>query len=475
MKVRFKRITGLQKRWLTNNVSIMIVLVILAVLLFSLSMGVYYYTNVSSGLEAKAKTTTDFFGNYISQNYNDYFQSCIKFAKSFEEGDKLELQFISARGKLVASSYGLWTGQITKTTDILQAIETRQIAVFTGTNPETGERIMAVSSPMIYTNGEVIGVLRYVTSLRNVDRQIILVSMIAVLVGVLFVTVVLLSSSYFIRSIIDPVTEITATAKRISSGSYGSQIQKKFDDEIGELVDTINDMSMKISQSEKMQTEFISSVSHELRTPLTAISGWGETLLSGDTLDPQETRRGMLIILRETRRLTDMVEDLLEFTRIQDGRFTLNVQTCDIRTEFEDTVFMYGNRLRQEGIALEYLDNDDDIPEIPCDASRLRQVFLNILDNAAKHGGEGKRITAAMTFEEGNVVVRIRDFGSGIPEDELPHVKLKFYKGSSKVRGSGIGLAVCEEIVTMHGGSLTLENAEDGGTLVTITIPSGEE
>ncbi len=475
MKVRLKKITGIQKRWLVNNVSIMVALVIVAVLVFSLSIAVYYYSNVSSGLEAKAKTTTDFFGNYISQSYNDYFQSCIKFAQSFEESDVLELQFITARGKLVASSYGPWTGEITRTKDITAALETRGSAVFRGENPETGERIMAVSSPMIYSNGEVIGVLRYVTSLKNVDQQIFVVTLIAVIAGFLFVLVVLMSSGYFIRSIIEPVAEITATAKRIAAGSYGSQIQKKFDDEIGELADTINDMSVKISQSEKTQAEFISSVSHELRTPLTAISGWGETLLSGDAVNPEETRRGMLIILRETRRLTDMVEDLLEFTRMQDGRFTLNVANCDIRTEFEDTVFMYGSRLRQEGIKLEYLENDDDIPEIPCDASRLRQVFLNILDNAAKHGGEGKRITAAMTLEDGNVVVRIRDFGPGIPEDELPHVKLKFYKGSSKVRGSGIGLAVCEEIVTMHGGTMTLENAEGGGTLVTISIPSGEE
>lgn len=105
----------------------------------------------------------------------------------------------------------------------------------------------------------------------------------------------------------------------------------------------------------------------------------------------------------------------------------------------------------------------------------MRQVFLNILDNAAKHGGEGKKITASIHHESGQVVVRIRDFGPGIPEDELPHVKMKFYKGSSKARGNGIGLAVCEEIVTMHGGSLTLENAPGGGTLVTISLPSGEE
>lgn len=215
-------------------------------------------------------------------------------------------------------------------------------------------------------------------------------------------------------------------------------------------------------------------MSHELRTPLTAISGWGETLLTSENLDA-ETRRGVVIIAREAKRLTGMVEELLEFTRMQDGRFTLHVETADILAEFEDTVFMYGNRLRQEGICLHYDGCDEDIPEIPCDVARMRQVFLNILDNAAKHGGEGKRIDASIAHEGSFVVIRMRDYGPGIPEEELPHVKLKFYKGSSKARGSGIGLAVCEEIVTMHGGTLTLENAEGGGTLVTISIPTGEE
>ena len=112
-----------------------------------------------------------------------------------------------------------------------------------------------------------------------------------------------------------------------------------------------------------------------------------------------------------------------------------------------------------------------DIPDIPCDPERLRQVFLNILDNAAKHGKDGKRIDASIVHENSKIIIRIRDYGPGIPEDELPLVKKKFYKGSSKARGSGIGLAVCDEIVLMHNGVLTLENADGGGTLVTIELP----
>lgn len=469
----WRKIGGIQRRWLLNIVSWVVLLAVVCVVFGSVAFASYSYSNMRYGMEAKAKASADFFKNYINLSYNEYYQSCVTFTQTFEDKNIMELQFISPDGAIVVSSYSQWAGQRPGTPEIVQAVEGQELAVFTGRSPQTGERIMAVSTPVTYTNGEIIGVLRYVTSLRNVDQQIALVVLLAVLLGLMIIILVVLSNRFFVRTILDPVLDITATAKRIAAGSYGIQIQKKYDDEIGELVETINDMSNKISQNGQMQTEFVSSVSHELRTPLTAITGWGETLLSAEQMDPVETRRGMLIILRESRRLTRLVEELLEFTRIQDGRFTLNVQICDILAEFEDAVFMYGSRLRQEGIELRYIETTDEIPEIPCDAARLRQVFLNILDNAAKHGGDGKRITASMNLEGEQIAIRIRDFGSGIPADELPHVKMKFYKGSSKARGSGIGLAVCDEIVTMHGGSLELENAEGGGTLVTILLPVG--
>ena len=267
-----------------------------------------------------------------------------------------------------------------------------------------------------------------------------------------------------------PIQQITEKAKRIAAGSYGIQIQNQYDNEIGELTEVINELSAKIGQNEKLQAEFISQLSHELRTPLTVINGWSETLLADETMDA-DTRQGLKIISGEAKRLTDMVVELLDFTRMQDGRMTLTVEMADIRAEFEDTVFLYGSGATQDGIRLHCEENDEEIPEIPCDGKRLRQVFLNILDNAAKHGGSGGKIDASIGCDGENVIVRIRDYGPGIPEDELPLVKKKFYKGSSSVRGTGIGLAVCDEIVELHGGTLTLENAVGGGTLVTVTLP----
>ena len=352
-------------------------------------------------------------------------------------------------------------------------MSTRGIRTYLGKNDATGERILAVSSPIIYRSGEVVGVLRFLTSTRLLERQILRVGLYCLLVLAAVTAVMLLSSNYYLSTILTPVEQITQKAKRIAGGTYGIQIEVKNHDEIGELAQAINDLSAQISQNEKMQTEFISSLSHELRTPLTAITGWSETLLGSDALDC-ETSRGMKIILREAKRLTEMVVDLLDFTKMQDGRMTLTIDPTDIRGEFEDTVYMYGSRLAQEGIALELVENDEDIPEIPCDGKRMRQVFLNLLDNAAKHGGDGKRIEASIHFDGRDVLVYIRDFGQGIPEDELSLVKKKFYRGSSKTRGTGIGLAVCDEIVQMHGGELTLENAPGGGVLVTVSLPAAQ-
>ena len=461
---------GLRRRLLLNTVGVVCALGLVCVILVTMAFSAYYYTGLTSDLKYRAQTTTAFFEEYLNQSYKAYYQACIDYARTFEYKNTIELQFINIDGRIVASSYGEWPGPSPETTDISNAIANRKIESFVDKDPITGERIIAVSSPMVYSSGEIIGVMRYVTSTKLLDRQIMTISGLSLVALAVVLLIVLFSSNYYIRTILHPVDEIIEKAKRIANGSYGIQIQTKYDDEIGELSDTINEMSVQINQNEIIQREFISSLSHELRTPLTAIAGWSETILAEDTLDP-ETVRGMKIISRETKRLTEMVVELLDFTRIQDGRMTLNIQQVDIRAEFEDTVFMYSSRLSQDDITLAYLDNDADIPEIPCDPERMRQVFLNILDNAAKHGGEGKRIEASMAMEGDMIVVRIRDFGPGIPEDEIPLVKKKFYKGSSKARGTGIGLAVCDEIVDMHGGTLTLENAQGGGTLVTVCLP----
>ena len=328
---------------------------------------------------------------------------------------------------------------------------------------------MSVCAPLLLDD-QVVGAMRYVTSMSAVQRELLITVAIAVGLLAACTAMVYVSNMVFINNVVEPVAEVTETAKRIAGGSYGTQMENPYRDEIGQLIDAINNMSSQISKSERIKSEFISSVSHELRTPLTAINGWGETLLE-DT-DPQQPKRGVGIILKESRRLTNMVEELLDFSKMEDGRFTLRIEQVDLQAEFEDTIYTYMELFKQEAIALHYESSDELFAPIPADPERLKQVFCNVLDNAAKHGGAGRRIDTAVTGDGSHIVITVRDYGPGIPEAELPFVKQKFYKGSSKARGSGIGLAVCDEIIRLHEGTFEIDNAEGGGCVVTITLPA---
>ena len=473
-KLKSLQLRGLRQRWIFNTVMPVFILVLLIVVLFSTGVSSYYYGTIRKGLETRAQAMANSFNEYFMDNgYMGFYPKAVQAADSFEDKNSIELQFINSSGRIQVSTSGLTAGTSPGTSDITQAIETAEMAPFQGRDPETGENIMAVSHPLVF-HGNVVGVMRLVTSLRLVSRQVMLAVLAICLIALLCMALVIISNLLFINNVVEPVAVVSEAAKRIAAGGYGFQIEKKYTDELGELVDNINDMSRQIGQNEKMKSEFISSVSHELRTPLTAINGWGETILEDPTGDPVQMRRGIRIILNESRRLSTMVEDLLEFSKMEDGRFTLRIEQVDLQAEFEDAIFTYRELFRQEGIELHYKAGDEETAPIPGDPERLKQVFCNVLDNAAKHGGSGRRIDASIAREGGEQVIRIRDYGPGVPEEELPYVKQKFYKGSSKARGSGIGLAVCDEIVKLHGGTFEIGNAEGGGAIVTIRLPAGK-
>ena len=468
------RIRGLRMRWLVNTVAPVLVLLVLLVLVFSAGISSYYYSSMQKGLESRAQALAGAFNEYFMDNgYAEFYQMAVHSADTFEDRGQIELQFINSTGRIQVTTSGLTTGTSPGTSDIAQAVELNDIAPYQGRDPDTGEQILAVSAPLEY-NGKVVAVIRFVTSLRLANQQILIAVLVCLLIACLCMAMVVISNLLFINNVVEPVAIVTDAAKRISAGSYGFQIENKYTDELGELVDNINNMSLTISQNEKMKSEFISSVSHELRTPLTAINGWGETILEDTTNDPVQMRRGIRIILNESRRLSTMVEELLEFSKMEDGRFTLRMEEVDLQAEFEDAIFTYRELFRQEGIELNYDGGDEDLPLIPGDPERLKQVFCNVLDNAAKHGGSGKRIDASICRGDGCQILRVRDYGPGIPEAELPFIKQKFYKGSSKARGSGIGLAVCDEIIALHNGTFSIRNAEGGGAEVVISLPEKE-
>jgi signal transduction histidine kinase len=334
---------------------------------------------------------------------------------------------------------------------------------------------MAVTRLITDNDGAQIGAIRVMTTLNEVDNQIGTLILIIAVAFALVMVIIIFSNRFFIRSIITPVKEINEATKLIAQGNMDVRIEKQYNDEIGDLADCINTMATEIAAADKMKNDFISTISHELRTPLTSIKGWGETLTLGneDNVDPL-TRKGLQVIVSEAGRLEGFVEELLDFSRLQSGRMKLRLVKTDILAELEETLFTFRERAVREGY-----DVRESVPEIPsianADPNRLKQVFMNILDNALKYSRPGSKIFVKAEFikkdDKDFVQIAIADQGCGISKEDLPHVKDKFYKANVSVRGSGIGLAVTNEIVTLHNGYLDIDSEKDKGTLVTIQLP----
>ena len=294
-------------------------------------------------------------------------------------------------------------------------------------------------------------------------------------IAVLLITLII--CSFTVQKMVDPLKSMCSFAHRFARGEVDVRITdyKNRNDEIGELAAAFNAMADSLAQAEQKRSEFVANVSHELRTPLTAITGWAETIQSGELKDPGDVRKGMDIIVSEAHRLTNMVEELLEFSRIEDGRFTLSVEPMDIKAELEDAVYTYREFFRREGIELNHFDCDEEFPPIAGDPERLRQVFCNLLDNAAKFAAKGTTITVQITKKDGKAYTSIRNLGATIPPDELSLLFDRFHKAdkarSADREGWGLGLYIAKTIIGAHGGEIWA-TSENGVTEFTFTLPA---
>ncbi|MCL2084061.1 MAG: HAMP domain-containing protein, partial [Oscillospiraceae bacterium] len=406
-------IYGIKRRWLINSLALSMAIVLMGVTGYSLATANYYYKTVQDSLVSRASATANFISKNVTAGYDGYYSAALQYARDFNENNILELQFINLSGRVEVSASRQTVGYVPRTGDISAALADGRMSTWIGVDPLTGEQVLSVSAPLFYRGLELIGVMRYVSSMKEVNRRIFMSMFSAILIGVLMIGFIIVTNLYFIRSIVTPIQDITRAAKKIATGSYGAKIEKVYNDEIGELANTINDMSTDIAGAERQKTDFISAISHELRTPLTAIAGWGEVLLNTDYSDIPEIHKGVRIMLKEARRLTKMVEELLDFSRMETGRMVMLMEPFDLAAELEEVVFMYISNLSGEGIKLHY-DAPDEATEVQGDRGRLRQVFLNILDNAVKYGGDGKRIDVSLRRGAQDISVVIRDYGPGI-------------------------------------------------------------
>ena len=454
-----KKMKKITKRWLINSFGVMLIIVVAMVVAISISVRSYYYNGARQFLLSRSDAVATLLENYSRRLVEDY-----------EYKSQSELMAIDGDKNVIITSSGFEPGDALEMPDYDRAYSSQTgVGEFVG-YAESGEKVMAVTV-MSRIISDDLSAMRYVVSLTRIDRQIWTLVLFACLLGLAIVLFVLYTSFYFINSIIIPIGGVGQTAKQIAQGDFAVRLEVETDDEIGELCTSINNMAEELSNSEKIKNDFISSVSHELRTPLTAIRGWGETLVGGGPdLDRDTFQKGMHVIMDETERLSSMVEELLDFSRMQSGRLVIEKERLDAVAELSDAVLIFTERAKKENKALVY-DEPEFFAPVLGDHNRLRQVFVNILDNALKYSDSGDTVTVLPRLAGECFIVVVSDTGCGISQEDLPMVKDRFYKGHTTRRGSGIGLAVADEIIKKHGGTLELDSVKDQGTSVKITLP----
>ena len=433
----------------------------------------YYTAGIKANLTSRTEVTASFFSKYIITDTNDLYNSAKTLVYEFADKEQIELQFIDINGNVLLSSNGITPAYKIETQDYQNALK-GNTTIYQGRNMRTDERIMSAAAPIIDSEDQLCGVVRYVTSMENAMKNVLIVFAISVAIILIIMIFLISSGVYFLRSIINPVGNITQSAREVARGNLNVEIQKENEDEIGELAETLNFMIQELKKSDDIKNEFISSVSHELRTPLTSIKGWSETALATDMKDKEQLQKCLSIIASESQRLGNMVEDLLDFSRILRDQVMLNLQQADIEKEIEDVLFMLMDKIKAKGIIISYNPMCSE-PDIMIDEAKIRQVIINILDNAIKFSQEEGTIKITTQNQDGYARVQIEDQGEGIKEEELDHVKDKFFKGSSQHHGNGIGLAIADEIVRAHHGMLEISSVYGEGTCITICLPDGTE
>ncbi len=467
-------IKGITKRWLYNSLGLILIILIVLVVAFAFIVRGYFYSGIQQTINGRSNELANIFSGYTGRSSSEFTTDARSYVEDFPDKELMELMIFDNTDKLIITSTGFEPDPQQKMPDYkIAKSSSTHYGSWTG-KLSSGEECMAVTRGIYSSNGEYVGAIRYVVSLSAANNRIFLSVLLLFSAGIVVVFFVILSSSYFIKSIVNPVREIGTTAKRIAQGDFRARIDKQYDDEIGELCDTINDMAEELGVAEKLKNDFISSVSHELRTPLTAIKGWAETMEMSGTMDPVTMEKGMKIIVSETERLSGIVEELLDFSRMQNGRMVLMMDKIDLLAELDEAVYMFKDRAASEKKNLLY-EEPEIVSPVLGDRNRLRQVFINIIDNALKYTNEQGTVLIKVTEEDGKISIVVTDNGDGISETDLPRVKDKFYKANQTRRGSGIGLAIADEIVKLHSGVLEIASEEGIGTVVTISIPVIQE
>ncbi|MBQ1354653.1 MAG: HAMP domain-containing histidine kinase [Ruminococcus sp.] len=466
-----------------NTLSVIFTIIVLIVVSLIFVVTYVFQNSVEQSLNSACNELSLVFPGYTADSASEFTALACDYVENFDQKERMGVMAINSSGRIVLTSTGFIPSESEEMKDFGDAKKSPDGYAYWSGRLASGEPAMSETRIISTESGVVVGAVRYIVSMEPINSRILIVDAIIVALGIVMLAMVIFSGLLFIRSIVKPIRRLSEAAAQIAQGDFSAseKIEHKYDDEIGDLCDAVSDMAKDLQTTEQMKNDFISRVSHELRTPLTAIKGWAETMQLSErgTLDRRTFDRGMGVIIKESSRLTGIVEELLDFGRIQSGRMVLINEKIDIIAEFDETVYMLKDRAAEEGIHLLY-DEDDTVyyPPVYGDRNRLRQVFLNVLDNALKYTPKGGVVAAQVIYTKDDpevIKIVVTDSGCGISAEDLPRVKEKFYKANQKVGGSGIGLAVADEIMNLHHGSLNIESGEGVGTTVTLTLPVYKE
>lgn len=445
----------------SHFIAIFLTVVVLEIISFVIIKN-YYYTIIEENLRKQASMSIIFYNRYLLRD--DPKKSSEDLIENLSSSTNAQVQIISNEEKIIADSLGIKEGEKVEGEDVKKALKGTP-SVWIGIPNYANEKSLCVSY-LLTEPGENARIIRIVSSLVEVDKLLNKLFGVFNLIGFFVILIISIVSLVISNSIIKPLNKVTEVAKDMALGKFSTRAQKKYDDEVGSLADTLNFMAEEITKNERLKNDFISSISHELRTPLTSIKGWALTLKRKDFTDAIRREEGINIIIEESERLSSMVEELLDFSKFESNRITLNIDDVDIKELLFSILSQLEPRATRNNIDLEA--HIEDVPIIKADRNRLKQVFINIIDNALKFTPEGGCIKVFVCITTDKIRVSIEDNGCGVEKEHLPHLFKKFYKADMKKPGSGIGLAICDEIVRLHGGNLSIDSIVKEGTKVQV-------
>ena len=458
---------GIQKRLVGSYFVVICLTVLILEIILNFSVRYYYFHNIEQTLMNQAELSASFYQQYFSDE--DLEEQSDRLLKGFASHSDAQVQIINAEGRLLQDSNGI-EGDFAMTDNMdVQAAIKGQPGSWKGEDPVTEEAIFTVSYPL-QAKGNIVGEVRFITSLTETIHTVNQIAVLLIGVGLLVIGIVTLLGLLLSWTITRSIKDLKQAADQMSDGDFSIRVQKRYQDELGSLADTLNMMASRISKSEQLKNDFIASVSHELRTPLTSIKGWVITLKAGGESNQALFHDGLDIIESESDRLTHMVDELLDFSKLDNGRIAIHLTTVDLTELLQHIGRQLTPRATRQGILLE-VKIEENLPVIQADENRVKQVMINLIDNSLKFTSSSGRILITAHTVPGKVVITVEDTGSGIAEADLENVRRKFYKGDQQASGSGLGLSISEQIITLHHGKLRISSVLGKGTIVQFDLP----